>query len=240
MGIGPAFSIPKALAARRHRLARSRRHGDQRSLRAASHRVSARAWQRLDEFGRRRAAESARRRDCARTSARARRVRGSRSRRCTSCASAAAATASPRPASAAAKASRPSSCGVASRQSDVLRWPRLGRARGRRRRVRAVEDLPRAALVHRAALARRAARGLRASRRRRVSRRATSAGASCFWIFTRRWCEPCKLELPLVEGVVEQRIRDAVVVPVDVGEPRSIAAAFARRFALRDVALDPR
>ena len=30
-----------------------------------------------------------------------------------------------------------------------------------------------------------------------------------------------------------------MVVPVDVGERRSIAAAFARRFGLRDVALDP-
>ena len=32
---------------------------------------------------------------------------------------------------------------------------------------------------------------------------------------------------------------DATVVPVDVGEGRSVAAAFARRYSLGDVALDP-
>ena len=32
---------------------------------------------------------------------------------------------------------------------------------------------------------------------------------------------------------------DAAVVPVDVGEERSIAAAFARRYRLQNVALDP-
>lgn len=64
-------------------------------------------------------------------------------------------------------------------------------------------------------------------------------GHVVFLDFYASWCEPCKIELPLV-----QRWRtshpDAVVVPIDVGETRSVAAEFAKRYALRDVALDPK
>lgn len=59
-----------------------------------------------------------------------------------------------------------------------------------------------------------------------------------FLDFYASWCEPCKIELPLVEAWW-RRHRDAIVVPVDVGESRSIAAAFAHRHSLSNVALDP-
>ena len=35
-------------------------------------------------------------------------------------------------------------------------------------------------------------------------------------------------------------IADAIVMPIDVGERRSVAAEFARRYSLGNVALDPR
>jgi thiol-disulfide isomerase/thioredoxin len=63
-------------------------------------------------------------------------------------------------------------------------------------------------------------------------------GRVVFLDFYASWCEPCKLELPLVEAWW-RRHRDAIVVPVDVGEPRAVAAAFARRYSLGNVALDP-
>jgi hypothetical protein len=44
--------------------------------------------------------------------------------------------------------------------------------------------------------------------------------------------------LPLVE-TWRRGHPDAIVVPVDVGEPDSAAAAFARRYSLGNVALDP-
>lgn len=44
--------------------------------------------------------------------------------------------------------------------------------------------------------------------------------------------------MPLVEAWA-QRHPDAMVVPIDVGEPRSTAAVFAQRLHLRNVALDP-
>jgi thiol-disulfide isomerase/thioredoxin len=64
-------------------------------------------------------------------------------------------------------------------------------------------------------------------------------GHVVFLDFYASWCEPCKLELPLVEAW-RRGHRDAVVVPVDVGEPRAVAAPFADRYSLGDVALDPR
>jgi cytochrome c biogenesis protein CcmG, thiol:disulfide interchange protein DsbE len=63
-------------------------------------------------------------------------------------------------------------------------------------------------------------------------------GHVVFLDFYASWCEPCKLELPLVESWWRGH-RDATVVPVDVGERRSVAAAFARRYSLENVALDP-
>jgi thiol-disulfide isomerase/thioredoxin len=63
-------------------------------------------------------------------------------------------------------------------------------------------------------------------------------GRVLFLDFYASWCEPCKLELPLVEAWSRAH-PDAEVVPVDVGEERSVATAFARQYRLRDVALDP-
>ncbi len=63
-------------------------------------------------------------------------------------------------------------------------------------------------------------------------------GHVLFLDFYASWCEPCKLELPLVEAWSREHPA-ATVVAVDVGEERSIAAAFARRYRLQNVALDP-
>jgi thiol-disulfide isomerase/thioredoxin len=63
-------------------------------------------------------------------------------------------------------------------------------------------------------------------------------GRVLFLDFFASWCEPCKIELPLVEQWAKTNPR-ALVVPVDVGEPASVAGAFARKYDLHDVALDP-
>jgi thiol-disulfide isomerase/thioredoxin len=68
-------------------------------------------------------------------------------------------------------------------------------------------------------------------------RTADQRGHLLFLDFYATWCVPCKTELPLVEDW-SRRHPGAVVVPVDVGEPRSVVAAFARKYALRDVVLD--
>jgi len=67
---------------------------------------------------------------------------------------------------------------------------------------------------------------------------ADQRGSLVFLDFYASWCEPCKIELPLVERWSRGN-RGAIVVPVDVGEPRSVAAPFARRYSLQNVALDP-
>jgi thiol-disulfide isomerase/thioredoxin len=66
---------------------------------------------------------------------------------------------------------------------------------------------------------------------------ADQRGRVVFLDFYASWCEPCKIELPLVERW-RRAHPNATVVPVDVGEPRSVAADFARRYSLGDVALD--
>lgn len=63
-------------------------------------------------------------------------------------------------------------------------------------------------------------------------------GNVIFLDFYASWCGPCKIELPLVESWSRGH-RSAVVVPIDVGETRSVAAAFAHRYSLENVALDP-
>lgn len=68
---------------------------------------------------------------------------------------------------------------------------------------------------------------------------ADQRGHVVFLDFYASWCEPCKIELPLVEAWWH-RHPDALVVPVDVGEPRSLAASFARQHSLVNVALDPK
>lgn len=63
-------------------------------------------------------------------------------------------------------------------------------------------------------------------------------GRVVFLDFWASWCEPCKLSLPLVERFAHAH-PEVDVVPVDVGEPASVAAAFARVHHLTHVALDP-
>jgi cytochrome c biogenesis protein CcmG/thiol:disulfide interchange protein DsbE len=63
-------------------------------------------------------------------------------------------------------------------------------------------------------------------------------GHVVFLDFYASWCEPCKLELPIVESWARAH-PDAMVVPVDVGEPRLAVADFAARYRLENVALDP-
>jgi thiol-disulfide isomerase/thioredoxin len=63
-------------------------------------------------------------------------------------------------------------------------------------------------------------------------------GHVVFLDFYATWCVPCKIEVPLVKGWAHSH-PEAVVVPVDVAEPLSVAAAFARRYGLTNVALDP-
>ncbi|MBV9269756.1 MAG: redoxin family protein [Candidatus Eremiobacteraeota bacterium] len=63
-------------------------------------------------------------------------------------------------------------------------------------------------------------------------------GRVVFLDFYASWCEPCKLSLPLVEKFARTH-PEVDVVPVDVGEPRPIVEAFARRYDLAHVAMDP-
>ncbi len=67
---------------------------------------------------------------------------------------------------------------------------------------------------------------------------ADARGRPLFLDFFASWCEPCKIEMPIVQRWSRAH-PDAAVVPVDVGEPRAAAAAFARRYALDNVVLDP-
>jgi thiol-disulfide isomerase/thioredoxin len=67
---------------------------------------------------------------------------------------------------------------------------------------------------------------------------ASHRGRVVFLDFWASWCEPCKLSLPLVESYARKH-PEVDVVPVDVGEPKAIAASFAAAHGLRDVALDP-
>jgi thiol-disulfide isomerase/thioredoxin len=63
-------------------------------------------------------------------------------------------------------------------------------------------------------------------------------GHLLFLDFYASWCEPCKVEIPMVESWAKTH-RGAVVVPVDVAEPPIAVAAFARKYGLNGVALDP-
>ncbi|MGC1380510.1 MAG: TlpA disulfide reductase family protein [Candidatus Baltobacteraceae bacterium] len=67
---------------------------------------------------------------------------------------------------------------------------------------------------------------------------ANQRGRLLFLDFYATWCAPCKIELPLVEAWSRAH-PDAVVVPIDVGEPSAVASAFAHRYRLENVALDP-
>jgi len=67
---------------------------------------------------------------------------------------------------------------------------------------------------------------------------ADQRGRLVFLDFYATWCEPCKLELPLVERWARAHSH-SLVVPIDVGERRSVVADFARRYSLDNVAFDP-
>lgn len=67
---------------------------------------------------------------------------------------------------------------------------------------------------------------------------AGARGRVLFLDFFASWCEPCRVELPSIERWAKENPR-ALVVPVDVGEPRPVAAEFARKYDLHDVVLDP-
>jgi thiol-disulfide isomerase/thioredoxin len=69
-------------------------------------------------------------------------------------------------------------------------------------------------------------------------RLADQRGHVVFLDFYASWCTPCTIELPFVERWHAAH-PDSVVVPVDVAEPRNVVAEFARRYSLKDVALDP-
>lgn len=63
------------------------------------------------------------------------------------------------------------------------------------------------------------------------------AGRVVFLDFYASWCEPCKISLPLVERFSRNH-PEVDVIPVDVGEPRPIAQAFAKQYHLRRATLD--
>ena len=63
-------------------------------------------------------------------------------------------------------------------------------------------------------------------------------GRVVFLDFWASWCEPCKVQMPLVEAFARNH-PGVDVVPVDVGEPAAVAAAYARGHDLRNVAVDP-
>src|SRR5579875_1661534 len=63
-------------------------------------------------------------------------------------------------------------------------------------------------------------------------------GKVLFLDFYATWCEPCRLETPLVEAYARKH-PEASVVSVDVGEPRSLAERFAAKYHMQNVVLDP-
>ena len=67
---------------------------------------------------------------------------------------------------------------------------------------------------------------------------AQARGKVLFLDFYASWCEPCRISLPLVERYAHAH-PEIQVLPVDVGEPRTVARDFAVRMHLGNVALDP-
>jgi len=63
-------------------------------------------------------------------------------------------------------------------------------------------------------------------------------GHVVFLEFYASWCAPCRVSLPLVESFARSHPQ-VRVVPVYVGEPRELAAAFVRHNGLANVVIDP-
>jgi thiol-disulfide isomerase/thioredoxin len=63
-------------------------------------------------------------------------------------------------------------------------------------------------------------------------------GRVVFLDFFASWCDPCRLETPLIERFARSH-PNVDVVPIDVGEPAVAAARFAEQYRLPSVVLDP-
>jgi thiol-disulfide isomerase/thioredoxin len=64
-------------------------------------------------------------------------------------------------------------------------------------------------------------------------------GHVIFLDFWASWCEPCKVELPLVEAFARQH-PEVDVVPVNVGESLPVVTSYANEHHLGNVATDPK
>ncbi|MDH2909140.1 MAG: TlpA family protein disulfide reductase [Candidatus Eremiobacteraeota bacterium] len=67
---------------------------------------------------------------------------------------------------------------------------------------------------------------------------ASARGHVLFLDFFATWCTPCRAELPFIQAW-ERAHPQALVVPVDVGEPRASVRRFAVAHAMKRVVLDP-
>ena len=67
---------------------------------------------------------------------------------------------------------------------------------------------------------------------------ANQRGHVVFLDFWATWCEPCKVELPMITKFAQAH-PDAVVVPVNVGQIRPIVSAYVSEHHLGNVAIDP-
>ena len=63
-------------------------------------------------------------------------------------------------------------------------------------------------------------------------------GHVVFLDFWATWCEPCKVELPLVQKFAQAH-PDAVVLPINVGESLPVVKTYVREHNLGNVGLDP-
>jgi thiol-disulfide isomerase/thioredoxin len=71
-----------------------------------------------------------------------------------------------------------------------------------------------------------------------IFRISDNRGRVQFLDFYASWCDPCRLETPLVQRYAKAH-PEIAVVPIDVGEPVPVAARYAKHFGLTGVVLDP-